>query len=214
MPPHYRTTKGGNVQRMAQAEAKEGPQLRSASASQAAVAAAFSSARHGPAERLAEPASARLIPRASGGRRPAAALAASCFSTITSHSMPCERSASSTTTRNSLPSLRVGANMRVANLRGIDDAADDQRGACAVSRLARAAGVLDQRVHRLLRATLHDLHAARNLRASLSSCEEAVVVRLTRLGHVGIAQLDDSARDDGRRRGWSGQHDRDGDSRT
>jgi hypothetical protein len=90
---------------------------------------------------------------------------------------------------------RVGANVRVAYLRWVDDAADDERGASVRAGPFGAAGFLDQCVHRLLRALFHDLHAARDFGGVAFFLEEPVVVRLTGFGRAGIAEIDAPAGD-------------------
>ena len=102
------------------------------------------------------------------------------------------------------PSLaRVGADMRVSDFLGLDQAADDQPG-------ASRAGVLQQRGDRLRGAPLHDCHAPRDLARVLFSAIEPVVVGLPRLGHRRIAHLDDAPRHGDRRGSRPFERDRDG----
>ena len=96
---------------------------------------------------------------------------------------------------------RVRANVRVADGGGIDDAADDERGAAAAGE--RLVG--EQRGDGLLRAALNDLHAPGDRARVGLVREEAVMVRLPRFGDVRIAELDDPPRDRRRRGGGAAQ---------
>src|SRR5262249_44367920 len=102
------------------------------------------------------------------------------------------------------PLAGVRADVRVADRLRVDDAADDERRAAAAGE--RRIG--EQRVDRASGAALDDLHARGDRAIVRFVRAEAVMVRLARLGHRRIAQLDDAAGDE-RRRG-RGTAERDG----